>query len=76
MSKMNIVSLLLFLTFFNPMHHPQETPWKITSKKIIYDNPWINLTEIPGDQSIGNPGIYGKVHYKTLPSAFCRWMMS
>ncbi len=46
------------------MHHPEENPWKITSEKEIYDNPWINLTEFQVINPSGNPGIYGKVHFK------------
>jgi 8-oxo-dGTP pyrophosphatase MutT (NUDIX family) len=48
------------------MHHPEENPWKITSEKVIYDNPWINLTEYQVINPSGNPGIYGKVHYKNI----------
>ncbi len=48
------------------MHHPDENPWKITSEKVIYDNPWINLTEYQVINPSGNPGIYGKVHYKNI----------
>jgi ADP-ribose pyrophosphatase len=48
------------------MHHPEENPWKITSKKEIYDNPWIGLTEYQVINPSGNPGIYGKIHYKNL----------
>jgi ADP-ribose pyrophosphatase len=48
------------------MRHPEENPWKITSEKIIYDNPWINLTEYQVINPSGNPGIYGKVHYKNI----------
>jgi ADP-ribose pyrophosphatase len=48
------------------MHHPKENPWKITSEKIIYNNPWINLTEYQVINPSGNPGIYGKVHYKNI----------
>jgi len=48
------------------MHHPKENPWKITSEKEIYDNPWINLTEYQVINPSGNPGIYGKVHYKNI----------
>ncbi|MDB4901662.1 MAG: hypothetical protein JWQ63_943 [Mucilaginibacter sp.] len=48
------------------MHHPQENPWKITSEKNIYDNPWINLTEYQVINPSGNPGIYGKVHFKNI----------
>jgi len=48
------------------MHHPEENPWKITSEKVVYDNPWINLTEYQVINPSGNPGIYGKVHYKNI----------
>ena len=48
------------------MHHPKENPWQITSEKEIYDNPWINLTEYQVINPSGNPGIYGKVHYKNI----------
>src|ERR1019366_9392407 len=48
------------------MRHPKENPWKITSEKIVYDNPWINLTEYQVINPSGNPGIYGKVHYKNI----------
>lgn len=48
------------------MHHPEDNPWKITSQKSIYDNPWINVTEYQVINPAGNPGIYGKVHYKNL----------
>ncbi|QTE36951.1 NUDIX hydrolase [Mucilaginibacter gossypii] len=48
------------------MHHPEDNPWKITSQKDIYDNPWINVTEYQVINPAGNPGIYGKVHYKNL----------
>ncbi|SDI69482.1 NUDIX domain-containing protein [Mucilaginibacter sp. P25] len=48
------------------MHHPEDNPWKITSQKDIYDNPWINVTEYQVINPAGNPGIYGRVHYKNL----------
>jgi 8-oxo-dGTP pyrophosphatase MutT (NUDIX family) len=48
------------------MHHPEENPWKITSEKAHYDNPWINVTEYQVINPSGNPGIYGKVHFKNL----------
>ncbi|RZA01507.1 MAG: NUDIX hydrolase [Sphingobacteriaceae bacterium] len=44
----------------------EHNPWKITSEKEIYDNPWINLTEYQVINPSGNPGIYGKLHYKNL----------
>lgn len=46
------------------MHHPEDNPWKITSEKEIYSNPWIGLTEYQVINPSGNPGIYGKVHFK------------
>jgi 8-oxo-dGTP pyrophosphatase MutT (NUDIX family) len=48
------------------MHQPEDNPWKITSQKSVYDNPWINLTEYQVINPSGNPGIYGKVHFKNL----------
>jgi ADP-ribose pyrophosphatase len=48
------------------MHHPEENPWKITSEKTIYNNPWISVTEYQVINPSGNPGIYGKVHFKNL----------
>lgn len=48
------------------MNHPKENPWKITSEKEIYDNPWIDVTEYQVINPSGNPGIYGKVHYKNI----------
>lgn len=48
------------------MHHPEENPWQITSEKVEYDNPWINVTEYQVINPSGNPGIYGKIHFKNL----------
>ncbi|WP_259068367.1 NUDIX domain-containing protein [Mucilaginibacter sp. X4EP1] len=48
------------------MHHPKENPWKITGEKVAYDNPWINVTEYQVLNPSGNPGIYGKVHFKNF----------
>ncbi|QXV66289.1 NUDIX hydrolase [Mucilaginibacter sp. 21P] len=48
------------------MEHPTHNPWKIVSEKPVYDNPWINLTEYQVINPSGNPGIYGKVHYKNI----------
>lgn len=46
------------------MQHPEENPWQITSEKNVYSNPWISLTEYQVINPSGNPGIYGKVHFK------------
>jgi ADP-ribose pyrophosphatase len=48
------------------MQHPEENPWQIVSEKDIYDNPWIGLTEYQVINPAGNPGIYGKVHFKNI----------
>ena len=47
------------------MHHdPEANPWKVVSEEVIYDNPWIGLTEYQVINPAGNPGIYGKIHFK------------
>lgn len=46
------------------MHQPEANPWQITSEKDIYDNRWINVKEYQVINPSGNPGIYGKVHFK------------
>jgi len=48
------------------MRNPEDNPWKITAEKTIYDNPWIGLTEYQVINPSGNPGIYGKVHFKNI----------
>ncbi len=46
------------------MADPEENPWQITSEQNVYDNKWINVTEYKVINPSGNPGIYGKVHFK------------
>ncbi|MVN92463.1 NUDIX domain-containing protein [Mucilaginibacter aquatilis] len=46
------------------MQNHEENPWKITSEKEIYDNPWIKLTHYNVVTPTGTNGIYGKVHFK------------
>lgn len=41
-------------------------PWKIKDEKILYDNPWIKLTEYKVVNPKGKHGIYGKVHFKNI----------
>ena len=45
------------------MGNPQN-PWKILDQKMVYENPWISLTEFRVLNPSGGKGIYGKVHYK------------
>ncbi len=44
----------------------EQNPWKTISGKLVYDNPWINLTEYQVITPAGTPGIYGKVHFKNI----------
>jgi ADP-ribose pyrophosphatase len=44
----------------------EENPWQTLSSAIIYDNPWIRVTEHQVLNPSGKPGIYGVVHYKHL----------
>jgi 8-oxo-dGTP pyrophosphatase MutT (NUDIX family) len=46
------------------MHQPEDNPWEIKSQQTIYNNNWIKLTEYQVINPAGNPGIYGKVHFK------------
>ena len=48
------------------MQQTEENPWQISSEKVVYDNPWIGVTEYQVINPSGNPGIYGKVHFKNL----------
>ena len=48
------------------MQNSEDNPWQITSEKVIYDNSWLNLTEYQVINPSGNPGIYGKIHFKNL----------
>jgi 8-oxo-dGTP pyrophosphatase MutT (NUDIX family) len=43
---------------------PKKNPWTTLSRREIYDNAWINLTEYQVLNPAGKPGIYGKVHFK------------
>jgi 8-oxo-dGTP pyrophosphatase MutT (NUDIX family) len=42
----------------------EQNPWTTLSQKVVYDNPWIRLTEFQVINPSGGNGIYGKVHYK------------
>lgn len=46
--------------------NPQKNPWQILDEKLVYDNPWINLTHYDVINPTGGKGIYGKVHYKNI----------
>jgi 8-oxo-dGTP pyrophosphatase MutT (NUDIX family) len=42
----------------------ETNPWLTKKIKPIYSNPWINVEEHDVLNPAGNPGIYGKVHFK------------
>src|SRR5450432_1444260 len=44
----------------------QRNPWTILDQKMIYENPWIGLTEFQVINPSGGKGIYGKVHFKHI----------
>ena len=44
----------------------KSNPWITKSSEIIYDNPWIALTEHQCINPGGGDSIYGKVHFKNL----------
>ena len=43
-----------------------KNPWTTLSIKTVYENPWIKVTHEEVNDPSGNPGIYGKVHFKNL----------
>lgn len=44
----------------------ESNPWKINAEQLIYNNPWIELTEYDVINPNGGKGIYGKVHFKNI----------
>lgn len=43
-----------------------DNPWKLKSSKEVYNNPWIQVEHHEVTDPSGNPGIYGKVHFKNF----------
>jgi 8-oxo-dGTP pyrophosphatase MutT (NUDIX family) len=44
----------------------ESNPWKINAEKLVYQNPWISVTEYDVINPNGGKGIYGKVHFKNI----------
>lgn len=42
----------------------ENNPWKIISQETAYENAWIRVEHHQVLNPAGNPGIYGKVHFK------------
>jgi 8-oxo-dGTP pyrophosphatase MutT (NUDIX family) len=43
---------------------PHGKPWGVSSSQVVYDNPWITLTEYQAIAPTGRPALYGKVGMK------------
>ena len=43
-----------------------DNPWKLKSKKTVYNNPWIEVSEHQVITPNGSDGIYGVVHFKNF----------
>ena len=43
---------------------PHGKPWGVSSSKVVYDNPWITVTEHQAVAPTGRPALYGKVGFK------------
>ncbi|MES2627560.1 MAG: NUDIX hydrolase [Bacteroidota bacterium] len=41
-------------------------PWKKLNDKVVYENPWIRVHHQEVLNPNGNPGIYGKIHFRNL----------
>ena len=46
-----------------------SNPWTTLTEKIMYENPWIRVEEHEVINPAGNPGIYGKIHFKNIAVA-------
>jgi 8-oxo-dGTP pyrophosphatase MutT (NUDIX family) len=47
-----------------PWLKPHGTPWGVTRETIVYDNPWMTVTEYDAVAPTGRPALYGKVGFK------------
>jgi 8-oxo-dGTP pyrophosphatase MutT (NUDIX family) len=48
---------------------PHGTPWKRGPERLVYDNPWIKVTEHAAVAPTGRPATYGVVSFKNLAIA-------
>lgn len=44
----------------------EQNPWKTRESRVMYDNPWIRVTENLVTNPSGGMGIYGVVHMKNV----------
>jgi 8-oxo-dGTP pyrophosphatase MutT (NUDIX family) len=43
---------------------PTESPWRRRSRRVVYDNPWLDVYHDEVDRPDGQPGIYGVIHFR------------
>lgn len=43
---------------------PRGTPWKPGPARVVYENPWISVSEQTATAPTGNPALYGLVAFK------------
>jgi 8-oxo-dGTP pyrophosphatase MutT (NUDIX family) len=48
---------------------PHGTPWRRGPERLVYDNPWIRVTEHAAVAPTGRPATYGVVSFKNLAIA-------
>lgn len=48
---------------------PRGSPWGRGPARLVYDNPWIAVTEQAATAPTGHPATYGVVHFKNLALA-------
>src|SRR5688572_5615993 len=44
----------------------EKNPWISLNSKLMYESPWISVTQFDVINPAGKPSIYGKVHFKNL----------
>lgn len=48
------------------MPNPGSNPWRRVSRRVAYENPWIEILHDDVVRPDGQPGIYGVVHFRHL----------
>ncbi|MGD0122614.1 MAG: NUDIX hydrolase [Candidatus Limnocylindrales bacterium] len=48
------------------MSTTESNPWRRVSRRVAYENPWIEILHDDVIRPDGNPGIYGVVHFRHL----------
>ena len=48
------------------MSTTESNPWRRISRRVAYENPWIEILHDDVIRPDGNPGIYGVVHFRHL----------